>query len=57
MPLSTTTRRASITLLLTSVAALFGLLLLLRWRIGRRSGMVLVGSYGVYVGSVVLGLF
>ena len=46
---------ASITLLLTSVTALFGLLLLLRWRIGRRSGLVLVGSYGMYVSAMALG--
>jgi K+-dependent Na+/Ca+ exchanger-like protein len=47
---------ASITMLLASVAALLGLLLLRRWRIGRRSGFVLVGTYGLYVGAALTGL-
>lgn len=46
----------SITLLLASVAALLGLLLLMRWRIGRRSGLLLVGTYGAYLGGMVLGV-
>jgi hypothetical protein len=32
------------------------LLLLLRWRIGPRSGFVMVGAYGLYVGAAVIGL-
>lgn len=47
---------ASITLLLTSVAALLALLLLMRWRIGRGSGYLLVGTYGAYLGGMALGL-
>ncbi len=46
----------SISLLLASVVALLGLLLFMRWRIGRRSGVVLVGTYGAYVGAVLFGM-
>jgi K+-dependent Na+/Ca+ exchanger-like protein len=47
---------SSITMLLASVGALLTLLLLLRWRIGPRSGFVMVGAYGLYVGAAVIGL-
>lgn len=47
---------ASITWLLVSVVALLFLLLTLRWRIGRRSGILLVSIYGLFVVATVTGL-
>lgn len=46
----------SISLLLVSVGFLAALLVVLRWKIGPRSGFVLVSVYGLYVTAAVTGL-
>ncbi len=46
----------SITLLLGSVGFLFMMLLALRWKIGPRSGFVLVSAYGLYLTAIVTGI-
>lgn len=45
----------SMVLLLSSVVLLLGLFLLMRWRIGRRSGFALVSVYGLYLAAVIGG--
>jgi len=53
--ISTDNLGGSIMLLMATVASLLFLLLVQRWRIGRKSGMVLIGLYCVYLVSIVMG--
>ena len=45
----------SVMLLIATVASLLFLLLVNRWTIGRKSGMVLIGLYCAYIVSIVMG--
>ena len=46
---------SSIALLLASVAALFFILITQKWQLGRRSGIVLVTLYGLYLSAAIAG--
>ena len=53
--ISITNLNSSIILLFATVASLMVLLVVQRWSIGRKSGIVLIGIYGVYLLSAVMG--
>ena len=48
--------RAAVRVVRAFLVALLFLLLTLRWRIGRRSGILLVSTYGLFVVATVTGL-
>jgi Ca2+/Na+ antiporter len=55
IPISTENLNSSIVLLLATVAALFVLLVLQKWKIGRKSGLILIGIYGIYLIAAISG--
>ena len=55
IPISTENLNSSIVLLLATVASLLVLLVLQRWRIGRKAGLLLIAMYVLYLVAAVLG--
>jgi len=55
LPINTAEISSSVSLLLSSVAALLVIFLLMRWRIGPPVGMLLVSLYGLYITATLSG--
>ena len=55
IPISTVNLNRSLVLLLATVVALLVVLILQRWAIGRKSGLLLIGIYLLYLVSTIAG--
>ncbi|MEE8555661.1 MAG: calcium/sodium antiporter [bacterium] len=55
IPISTVNLNSSLVLLLATVSALLVVLILQRWAIGRKSGLLLIGVYLLYLVSTIAG--